>query len=241
MKNFSTLSGGPRTRVLAAVFASALAFSGCKKDDAPPEPVGNANVMFVHAATNASDIDVYVGQVRQPSPLASLSNTGYVSVEAGNKKVELNEASKLTPYTTVNQDFRKNAHYSVFAFNRIPSVESLVVIDSLDKTTTAAGRAFVRLIHLAPDAPNVSVALADNGTIRQTVIPNTKYKAYSAFREIPAGSTSLALVKEDLTAAYVTPSAQNFVANRFYTLVAQGFVNGKDKEALTVRVIENVK
>ncbi|MBC7922917.1 MAG: DUF4397 domain-containing protein [Ferruginibacter sp.] len=240
MKNFISRSGRVRTYVLAVLLASGLALPGCKNDDTPPEPVGNAGVMFVHASTDAPAMDIYVGSVRQPSPLASLSNTDYVSVEAGSKNLELTEATKLNPsYAKVNQDFRKNAYYSVFAFNRATAVQSLVVVDSLNKTAT--GKAFVRLIHLAPDAPDVLVSLADaNGTVMQAVIPVTKYKGYSTFREIAAGSTALAVQKADLSTVLVIPS-QSFGANRFYTLIAQGFVNGQGNEALTVRVIENIK
>src|SRR4051794_7606852 len=121
MKNFATnLFGRRLTYALTALLALSLSLSGCKKNDNPPDPLGNANVMIVHASTDAPAMDLYVNDVQKnTTPIAALSNTSYLQIEEGSKTFKLTEANKLTPtFATLSQNLRKNAYYSLFVFNR---------------------------------------------------------------------------------------------------------------------------
>ncbi|MES2734579.1 MAG: DUF4397 domain-containing protein [Bacteroidota bacterium] len=242
MKNFVFISFGRKTAYAATVLLTAtFCLFSCKKEDSPPEPIGNAQVMFVHAVADAPDMEIAINDKRQSTVLDSLSATNYLTIEAGSKIIKLNEAgTSKAPYVTVNQSLIKNMYYSVFAVNQVSSVETLVLVDSLDKV--ASGKTFIRFIHLAPAAPDVQIALVNtDNTLGQTIIPSTAYKKYTNFRAQDAGSLKLAVQKtSDLSVVYTTP-AYNYEAGKFYTVIAQGWKTQQGNDSLTTRVIANRK
>jgi len=140
MKYFSTKFFGRQVlSALTVLLALSVSLSGCSKNnDNSPDPLGNANLMVVHASPDAPAMDLYVNdEKKSTTPVAVLSNTSYLQIEEGNKNFKLTEANKLTPtFATVSQNLRKNAYYSLFVFNRAGSTENLMVEDSLTNTSS---------------------------------------------------------------------------------------------------------
>ncbi len=239
-KNSSNFFKRQLIYALTALLALSVSLSGCsKKDDNPPAPPGNANLMVIHASPDAPAMDLYVNDVhKSTTPIAVLSNTSYLQIEEGNKTFKLTEANKLTPtFATVSQNLRKNAYYSFFVFNKAASTENIIVEDSL--TNTTAGKAFVRFVHLATNTPSVAVTQVTSAGL-VAITPLTNYKGHTLFKDINPGDLILALQKSGLDTAYVAPS-HNYVAGKFYTVIAQNLLTTQGNDSLSVRVIENQK
>jgi hypothetical protein len=240
MKNFSTnFFGRKLTYALTVLLALSVSLSGCsKKDDNPPATLGNANVMVIHASPDAPAMDLYVNDVRKGTPIAVLSNTSYLQIEEGNKTFKLTETNKLTPtFATASQNLRKNAYYSLFVFNRAASTENVMVEDSL--TNTTAGKAFLRFVHLSNNTPAVAVTQVTSAGL-VVITPFTAYKGHTLFKDINPGDLVLALQETNLNTAYIAPS-YNYVAGKFYTVIAQNLLTTQGTDSLSVRVIENQK
>src|SRR5690606_6219069 len=81
--------------------------------------------------------------------------------------------------------------YSLFAINRLPEVEALLVVDSAD--SPASGKAMVRFVNLSPDAPAFDVTTGESSA---PLFESQSFKQATQFREIDA-----ATYKFDVTAA----------------------------------------
>lgn len=87
---------------------------------------------------------------------------------------------------TAQAALERNNYYTVFAANKVASIEALIVVD--DNNAPASGNAKLRVVHTAPDAPEVDVYVtAPNADIGSaTVAPALSF----AFKGIvPANGT----------------------------------------------------
>lgn len=204
------------TAIVAVAFAlfTAISFSACKDDD----PV-QGKVLVVHASPDAPGVDLLVDDAKvNTAALTFPNNTGYLDVDAGERNFKVNAAGTSTSVINADAEIDPNTNYSLFAINRLSSIEALLVVDDL--TAPASGKAHVRFIHLSPDAPAVDVTLT-NGTI---VFGNTSFKSGTAFAPLDAGTYNLqARVAGTSTVALEIPNV-TLAAGKIYTVFARGFL-----------------
>lgn len=204
------------TAIAAVAFAlfTAISFSACKDDD----PV-QGKVLVVHASPDAPGVDLLVDDAKvNTAALTFPNNTGYLDVDAGERNFKVNAAGTSISVINADAEIDPNTNYSLFAINRLSSIEALLVVDDL--TTPASGKAHVRFIHLSPDAPAVDVTLT-NGTI---VFGNTSFKSGTAFAPLDAGTYNLqARVAGTSTVALEIPNV-TLAAGKIYTVFARGFL-----------------
>lgn len=217
--------------VVLALFAT-ITFSACEKDDDPVQ----GKVLVVHASPDAPGVDLLVDDAKvNSSALTFPNNTGYLNVEAGSRNFKVNAAGTSTSVINADATIDPNTNYSLFAINRLSTIEALLVVDDL--TAPAAGKAHVRFIHLSPDAPAVDVTLT-NGTI---VFGNTAFKSGTAFTPLDAGTYNLqARVAGTSTVALDIPNV-TLAAGKIYTVFARGFLTppAGNTNPLGVTIIAN--
>ena len=138
--------------------------TACNNDDdvTPVEPIPLAYVSLYHDAPNGPALNIRADDnLVNLDPLEYTEYTGYLRFYTGNR------ALKFTPYnasntvldTTVN--FVEDKFYSVFAIGDASNLGALVVMDSIPNVS--AGNALIRVVHLSPDAPAVSVTTTSTG------------------------------------------------------------------------------
>jgi len=94
-------------------------------------------------------------------------------------------------------------------------------------------------VHHATNTPSVAVTqLTSAGLV--AITPFTAYKGRTLFKDVNPGDLVLVLQKADLDTAYIAPS-YNYVAGKFYTVIAQNLLTAQGSDSLSVRVIENQK
>lgn len=214
------------------LLSSILVFSSCDKDD---DNKTYANVMVVHASPDGPGVDFLIDDNKQNSSALSFpNNTGYLDVESGTRNVKINVAGTTTTVINTNLSLDRDKNYSIFAIDDVANLSAIVVTDDL--TNPAAGKAHVRFIHLASDAPAVDIALANNG---QVVFGDLSFTEGTGFTPLDAGAYNLDVrLAGTQTVALVLPSI-TFQAGKIYTVFAKGFLLGTGNQALGAEVIVN--
>src|SRR5690606_41394625 len=94
--------------------------------------------------------------------------------------------------------FEADKAYSFFISEEEDGFLPLLVEDDLD--SPAAGKAMIRLIHLSPDAPEVTLQIGED---EEELFENNGYREVSDFEEVEAGRLDLNLVAAASRAALV--------------------------------------
>lgn len=214
----------------ALVIGSALAFTACKKDDV----VEKSNVMVIHASPNAPGVDLLVDSVKvNTAALAFPNNTAYLAVDAGARNLKVNVTGTATTVINATPTFDKDKFYSVFAVDSVSKISAVVFTDDL--TAPAAGKAHVRFIHLAPNAPKVDIAI-DGGAV---VFANVSFKEGYAFTPLTAGSYDLEVRVAGTTTVALDLDPITVADGKIYTVFAKGFLGGAGAQALGASIIVN--
>lgn len=213
------------------LFSAITVFSSCDDDD----DTRFANVLVTHASPDAPGVDLLIDDEKQNSAALSFpNNTGYLEVESGTRNIKVNVAGTTTSVINANLTLDADESYSIFAVDSVANISALVFTDDL--TDPAAGKAHVRFIHLAPDAPAVDVAVASSGAV---VFGDVAFTEGTGFTPLDAGTYNLDVrVAGTSTVALVLP-AITLEAGKIYTVFARGFLAGAGLQALNAEIIVN--
>jgi hypothetical protein len=189
--------------------------TSCSKD----EPV--AKVMVVHASPDAPGVDLLIDNSKvNTAALTFPRNTGYLDVSSGVRNVKVNAAGTSTSVINADVTLEEDKNYSIFAINRVANIEAIVLVDDL--TAPAAGKAHVRFGHLSPDAPAVDIAVRGGAV----VFPNAKFKDFTGFTPLDAGSYNLDVRVAGTSTVALSLPAITLEAGKIYTVFARGLLAG---------------
>lgn len=216
---------------LVLLASSLLVFSSCKDDD----EVATGQVLVTHASPDAPAVDLLIDDQKENSaPLPYPANTGYITVDAGNRNFKINVAGTSTNVINADLDIKANTNYSIFAVDSVANLTAIAFEDDL--TSPASGKAHVRFIHLSPDAPAVDIAVASSGAV---VFGDVAFKEGTAFTPLDAGTYNLDVrVAGTSTVALILPPI-TLSAGKIYTVFAKGFLAGTGTQALGAEIIVN--
>ena len=192
------------------------------------EPVEVAYVSIYHAAPNAPALDIAVdGRMINSNPLEYTAYSGYLNFFTGDRQIKFHSHNANSAVIDTTFNFEDGKAYSLFAINTATAVEALLVVDSA--ATPAAGKAMVRFINLAPDAPAFDLAHgADAGS---TLFAENAFKGATAFHEIAADRYDFQVRTPGGSGAIVSAEDVEILPGRFYTIITRGFVSPPDGNA----------
>lgn len=209
--------------VLAVLLGGSAPFAGCKRKnggaDATRTTNGNPRVRVVHAVVDGPAVDVYASDVKIVAGLAYKADTGYIAALPGTFTVRTTTAgSNETAYGPVPVTLAAGTDYSVVVAGSVAAknVQPLILAD--DKTAPLPGRARVRVVHAAPDAPAVDLLLNE-----RAAISNLKFgQATGAYAEFPAGTYQLKVASVGGETVLLGPLPLALSAGRTYTVLVLG-------------------
>jgi hypothetical protein len=188
----------------------------------------HSSVRFVQASPDVNSVDVAVDSTNVATDLPFQGVTpasGYLTVTAGSRKVEISTAGTTDDLINSNISFDSGKEYSVFAtgFAVLPpggltdfSIAALLLTD--DNSTPSSGNVKIRVLHAAPvDAiapPDLDVYIVAPGTDITGVTPNISSLSYgqaSAYQDVPATSNQV---------IFTNAGSKSPVINETYTLTA---------------------
>ncbi len=124
---------------------------------APGCGTDHAKVRFVHASPDADALDLAVDGKTVVTALGfgGISpDTGYLTVAAGNRRVEVRDTGTTTDQINTTVDFGSQQTYTLLATGKISDSSVAAVLKTDDNSAPASGKVKLRVIHVAPDSPN---------------------------------------------------------------------------------------
>jgi hypothetical protein len=231
----------------------------------PTTVAEGARVKFIHASAGVPALDYYLNNIKlSPQLSTSLTDNGvltttnsgisylstfpsneYAVVTPGNAGLKIVTSTPLptlvspqtvafnTSLNTQTLNLANAKNYSVFTAGYPDNFETIVYEDEFNGTAT--DMAYVRFIHLSPNAPALDLALKYTpvGGVLTEITPfkNIAYKGNSGFVGVPAAVTSTGynfqtkLAGTATTLGAMIPSATtltNLTPGRYYTIYARG-------------------
>lgn len=149
--------------------------------------IGNACVVVVHASPDAGLVDVYIDDELALSGLTYGTLNDFVPVEAGDRRIRVVPSGAAVDDAVIDRqvELTEGVAYEVSAIGLLADIG--VAVLPVDTVPLAADAARVRLVHAAPDAPAVDVAVVGG----DVVIPDVSYGQASGYAEVPAGTYEL--------------------------------------------------
>lgn len=227
-----------RFRVLFFSVALMVLLASCMDNDEEfvSQPVEVAYVSIYHAAPDAPEFDIIVdGRVINQNPFDYTSYSGYLNFYTGNRAIRFNSANANSALIDTTFNFEDGKAYSLFAINRLPDVEALLVIDSA--ASPAAGKAMVRFVNLSPDASAFEVAVPESDA---PLFSGKVFKEATQYQEIDAKKYDFQIRNAGASGSVVAAEDVEILPGRYYTIITRGFVNPPqgNSNILSVEVLD---
>ncbi len=191
---------------------------------APARAVGAAEpdplLRLVYAAPNGPAVDIYVDGQRKTTASQFGEITPYLTVTPGAHRIQVFAASAgpasaalLDTQTT----FQSGQAYSVLATDRVEQMSAVVLNDAL--TVEPGTNAYVRLVHLSPDAPPVADVAVTGGP---TVASNLPFKGATAYLPIAPGTYRFDISPSRASVVLATTAPLTLASGQIYTVFVMG-------------------
>jgi len=206
-------------------------------DDLVSEPVEVAYVSIYHASPDAPDLDIIVdGRVINQNPFDYTSYSGYLNFYTGDRSIKFNAANANNALIDTTFNFVTGRVYSLFAIDRFPDIEALLVEDSA--ATPAEGKAMIRFVHVAPDAPAFDIAVADQAGA--PLFAGKSFKQSTNFQEIDASTYTFQVRNAGGTDVVLSAEDVDIQPGRYYTIITRGFASPPqgNTHVLSVEVLD---
>lgn len=230
--NIRTLLLNNKKRLISGLLGLSLllSFSACLKDDDDSQN-GNipaALVSFVHTSPDAGDLIVGINGYRvNTQQFKYLDRTVYQLVYPGGNQFQVNTSIDNKKLDVKNWSLEGGVCYSIFAVDRLDSLELLGIRDFYASDLPASGMAKVRFINLCPDSVHFDLKASDIDTL---LAADKKFKQNSAFGDIKANDNTtytLELINHD-TKGVVSNASFVPKQGQYYTILATGFIDTED-------------
>jgi Domain of unknown function (DUF4397) len=197
---------------------------------------GHSQVRFVAASPGTTEVpptalDVAVDGKTVVTALAFggvSPDTGYLTVAAGNRRVEGRDTGTTTDQINTTVDFGSQQTYTLLATGKMSDDSVAAVLKTDDNSAPASGKIKLRIIHVAPDSPNdgtlaacdtapcVDVYVVAPGTDITNLTPmvsSLSYQQASLYLTLPAATYEVIMTDS-------TNPIKNRLIDQTYTLTA---------------------
>ena len=199
-----------------AVFA--IFATGCGTD--------HAKVRFVHASPDALNLDVAVDGKTVVTDLAfgGLSPaSGYLTVTAGNRRVEFRSTGTTTDLINSTVGFGSQKEYTLLAVGKVGDDSVAALLKTDDNSAPSSGNIKLRVIHAAPDGPaHVDVFVVAPGTDIMNATPTIAALAYqqaSDYQNLAAATYQVIMTDSNDRTSTVFDQTYTLAGGQIRTLV----------------------
>ena len=178
-----------------------------------------AHYRILHASPDAPEVDVYVNNVLVFRRLSYREFTRYFQVAPGAYVITVYPTgTRVNPVINQTINIEAGAIYTLAAVNRLQNIALQVIPDP--RMSILPARAYVRVVHLSPNAPTVDITLPD-GTV---VFDDVSYRQATPYVSArPQTYTLQARVAATGQVALTVPNI-NLRPGRIYTVYVIGLV-----------------
>ena len=129
--------------------------STTKKPRKTPAARGTAYIRVLHAISDGPSVDVYVSGQKALSGVGFKTISDYMPVPSGKREFKITAAGKTDALLSASKSVTKDKYFTVIAMGTAAKPTLMFQNESTGKDV--AGKARIRIYHLAPDAPAVNV------------------------------------------------------------------------------------
>lgn len=178
---------------------------------------GTARVRVMHAAPDATAVDVFVDDQKVLSNVSFSAISDYLNVSSGQRQIALVPTGQPVSAAIISgsQTFEAGKAYTAIA---VAEPSAAITVFNDDVSAPAPGKARVRLIHMSPDAPGVDVEVINGPTLFQSVA----YQKSSSYQEVDAGTYNLRAVAAGATTVIVQLPNTSVKAGTIYDVIPAG-------------------
>ena len=183
---------------------------------AGPDPL----LRLVYAAPNGPAVDIYVDGQRKTTASQFGEITPYITVAPGVHQIQVFAASAGPAGAALldtSATFDSGQAYSVLATDRVEQMSAVVLNDAL--TIDPGANAYVRLVHLSPDAPAVADVAVSGGP---TVASNLPFKGATAYLPVAPGTYQFDIRPTWAPVTLATTAPLTLVRGQIYTVFVMG-------------------
>lgn len=184
-------------------------------------------VRVVHASPDAPAVDVWVdGAVAfEDAPFQGI--TPYATLTEGMHNFQVVPAGATEPVVIeADLDLQMDQDYTIVAVGRLENIEPLVLADN--NALPEDGKAHVRFVHASPNAPEVDIAVANDGPV---LFGNIEFKEVGDYLPVDAGTYDLEARLAGTNDVALSVPDVALEDGKVYTIFAMGLVG--EEPALT--------
>ena len=191
----------------------------------------NARVRVIHASPDAPNVDVYANGARVLSNVPFKAASDYLSVPAGNYKLEVFAAgATANPVLTINATLQAGVDYTVAAVDRVSQLKYRVFEDN--NGAPAGGKAHVNVIHAGADAPAVDVAVKGGPVL----VKDISFGEKQGPLPVDAGRYDLEVRVAGTTNVALPLNGVQLEPGKIYTFIATGLLSNSTLTVVPVAV-----
>ncbi|MDX2130109.1 MAG: DUF4397 domain-containing protein [Chloroherpetonaceae bacterium] len=237
--------------VFLSIVFTIVFLASCSKDPASFDT--KTKIRVVHASPNAPAVNLLLNGTNIASGVTFTGTTPYLTTEAGFNVLQVvpvdRNAQALSSLRSTLRDtlissrdnYLFDFNYTVFAADTVANADStrritpIIVFDNLNLPSATAldTTALVRFFHLAPGAPNVTVArvgtdtLATQGLFVNRPFSRTIATSQQIYTSVRPGTYNLVVRQANTLTQVLNVGNVNFEAGKAYTIYARGFSGGQ--------------
>lgn len=190
----------------------------------PAHVVGAAEpdslLRLVYAAPNGPAVDIYVDGQRKTTASQFGEITPYITIAPGAHRIQVFAASAgpaAAALLDTQATFQSGQAYSVLATDRVERMSAVVLNDAL--TVEPGGSAYVRLVHLSPDAPPVADVAVSGGA---TIARNLPFKGATEYLPIKPGTYRFDVRPAGAAVTLATTTPLTLAPGQIYSIFVMG-------------------
>lgn len=227
------MTSGYFTRRLAllAAFSSALLLSACGGGSGNSGGGGQTNVRAINLATDLASVDLYTGDTKRFSALATDVMAAGIGFEAGTYTLAVKRVGETTTLYSDSFSLDKDRSYTAVIAGRESALVVRTIPENEDTNGIAAGSFRLRVSNLIADTGGVDVFVVPPGTvISDSTVPTLRFTnstlsdflnftTATAYRVLVTGQGNLDDVRLDITLT-------GTVDKQFHTLIMTSGLSG---------------
>ncbi|MCX8011438.1 MAG: DUF4397 domain-containing protein, partial [Ignavibacteria bacterium] len=187
---------------------------------------------MINACPNGGGLDLYIDDNKVTSNLNFTQTLGYQYIRSGERNIKIYPAGKTTPtLLNFNYELEQNKNYSLIVMDSLVKLTPILLEDLT--YTPITGKAFVRFINASSDAPPFDIKIGSpSGVVKHSYF---SYQQITEYEQYDPAVLSFIFTQANTNTELLSLRGFSMVANRAYTIIIMGFVNGVAGQTLTVR------
>jgi hypothetical protein len=184
------------------------------------------HVRIGHCCPDAPNVDIHVDGSPAFESVAFGDLSDYATLDAGEHEVRVVPSGGSDAVIEADLDLETETAYTVLATGMLEDIEPTVLMD--EPGEVPSNKAHVRFIHAAPDAPNVSISVADG----PEVFTDVGFRGASDYEAVDDGTYDLEVRPTGADDVVLALDDISFDGGTAYTAIAIGQVSDNSLDAI---------